>query len=208
MVASLLALGVMATASCGSDSSGSEATPAPSGSAATVSVAAAPTPTGTEQTTLADTGAATTAPAASDTSTTTPGSVAAGADSDDPCRLLTADEAAAALGREVAPPRILEFGPGLVVCDYYSATEEAGPASVHAAVLSKDIPKDMWEQAQLADGFEAVPGVGELAFFDGDTTLEVYANGTWVSVQMINSTQTSDLLAIFIQIGRNAVDRL
>ena len=204
MLTWLIALGVLAIASCGSDSKGSEATTAPSSASleASDTVATVPAATG-----AATTEPAATAPAASDAGPTTDGSAATGAGSADPCRLLTADEAAAALGREVES-RVIEAGQGLALCDYYDAKGDAGPASVHAAVLSDDIPKDLWEQAQIADGLQAVPGVGELAFFDGDTTLEVYANGTWISVQMINSMRFSEVLAIMSEIGRNAVDRL
>jgi len=204
MLTWLIALGVLAIASCGSDSKGSEATTAPSSASSEASdtVATVPAATG-----AATTEPAATAPAASDAGPTTDGSAAAGAGSADPCRLLTADEAAAALGREVEK-RVIELGQGLALCDYYDPNEDAGPASVHATVLSDDIPKDLWEQSQIADGLQPVPGVGELAFFDDDTHLEVYANGTWIQVQMINSTRFSEVLAILSEIGRNAVDRL
>lgn len=87
--------------------------------------------------------------------------------------------------------------------------EEAGPASIHAAVLSEDIPKDLWRQAQVADGLQSVDGVGELAYFDGDTHLEIYAAGTWIQIEMINSARPpAELESILTEVGRNAVSRL
>ncbi|MEO6126244.1 MAG: hypothetical protein ABIR32_21300 [Ilumatobacteraceae bacterium] len=136
-----------------------------------------------------------------------PGSDDTVASTNDACRLLTLDEAEAALGREVEL-RVIEIGGGLTLCDYYAVNEDAGPASIHASVLAENVPKDIWESAQRAEGYEEVAGVGELAFYDDDKTLEVFADGKWISIEMINSTRFSEVLSVLTDVGIKAVERL
>ena len=72
------------------------------------------------------------------------------------------------------------------------------------------IPRDEWEQAEREEpDLQEVAGVGELAFFDeSNETIEVFDQGRWVSVQMINSTRPSELLALLTDMARNALERL
>lgn len=134
--------------------------------------------------------------------------------SGDPCRLLTSTEAEAALGRAVRTPVSREIespqtGNGFD-CAYSALVEDAGPASVHAALLGDKVPRDGWEQAEReqADLVE-VEGVGELAFFDEySSAIDVFDHGRWVQVQMINSTRFSELLALLTDMARNAIERI
>ena len=128
--------------------------------------------------------------------------------------MLTSAEAEAALGRPVfLPPRTEEldlgFGDGFN-CAYNSANQDAGPASVSVSLLGDQIPRDEWEQAEQEEpDLQEVAGVGELAFFDErGGTIEVFDQGRWVSVQMINSTRHSELLALLTDMARNALERL
>lgn len=133
--------------------------------------------------------------------------------SGDPCRLLTAEEAEAALGVAVRPPVKTEipdsgYGSG-ADCLYQSVDEPAGPASVHVGILGDQFPRDLWEQAQKAEGFAAVSGVGELAYFDGDNKLEVFDQGRWIQVQMVNPqlNEIDQLVPLLSDLARNAVER-
>ena len=131
---------------------------------------------------------------------------------DDPCRLITPEEAAAALGKAVVvTPEKAEFdggatGPG-AGCGYRAANE-TGNSVIQVSVLGTGFPQDVWEQAQQAEGFQTVTGVGDVAFFDDDTTMEVYVEGTWLSIQMIGSERYDEVLAVLTDVGQNAVDRL
>jgi len=134
--------------------------------------------------------------------------------SGDPCRLLTAEEAKAALGVAVAPAVKTEhpdsgYGPG-ADCRYHSVDEPAGPASVHVGILGDEYPRALWEQAQQAEGFAAVSGVGELAYFDGDNKLEVFDQGRWIQVQMVNPqlNEIDQLVPLLSDMARNAVQRV
>lgn len=131
----------------------------------------------------------------------------------DPCRWLTVDEAEAALGVVVAPPVTIEipdstYGPG-GDCAYHSVDEPAGPASVHVAILGTRFPRDLWDQAQRAEGSTAVAGIGELAYFDGDNKLDVFDLGRWIQVQVINPQVNEDdgLVPLLSDLARNAVER-
>jgi len=133
--------------------------------------------------------------------------------SGDPCRWLTAEEAEAALGVVVGPPVRTEipdsgYGPG-ADCAYHSVDEPAGPASVHVGLLGDQFPRDLWEQAERAEGFAAVAGVGELAYFDGDTKLDVFDQGRWIQVQVINpqGNEIDELVPLLSDLARNAVER-
>jgi hypothetical protein len=156
---------------------------------------------------------ATTTTDASASSNTTTDEVE-GASSDDPCRMLTAEEAEAALGRAVREPvtRIIPESPQTGAgfdCAYSSATEESGPASVHVALLGDRVPRDAWEQAERSEGLEEISGVGELAFFDSSQDeLMVFDAGRWVQVQMINSTRPAELVALLSTIATNALERI
>ncbi len=132
--------------------------------------------------------------------------------SGDPCRLLTAEEAEAALGRAVAPPVKTEipdtqYGSGFD-CAYGAVDQSGGSASVHVGLLGDQFPRDEWEQAERAEGYEEVAGVGELAFFDGDSKLDVFDDGRWIQVQMIGSTRFDEQLALLMDIARNALERI
>ncbi len=132
--------------------------------------------------------------------------------SGDPCRLLTAEEAEAALGRAVAPPVKTEipdtqYGSGFD-CAYGAVDQSGGSASVHVGLLGDQFPRDEWEQAERAEGYEEVAGVGELAFFDGDSKLDVFDDGRWIQVQMIGSTRFDELLPLLSDLARNAVERI
>jgi len=127
--------------------------------------------------------------------------------------LLTAEEAEAALGRAVAAPVKTEipdsqYGPGFD-CAYGAVDQSGGSASVHVALLGDQFPRDEWEQGQRAvEGIEEVAGVGELAFFDGDTNMDVFDQGRWIQVQMIRSTRFDELLALLSDMASNAVERI
>lgn len=128
--------------------------------------------------------------------------------------MLTRAEAEAALGNPVLPPVSQEidslgFGDGFN-CAYGAANQDAGPASVHATLLGDQFPRDEWEQAEREQpDLQEVEGVGELAFFDeSDSTIDVFDQGRWVEVQMINSTRNSELLALLTDMARNALERL
>jgi hypothetical protein len=167
-------------------------------------------------------GAATTVPSSagvpSSAAATAPATEIAGAspatNPGDPCRLLTAAEAEAALGRAVRPPvttdiSSADLGTGFD-CAYNSVNQDAGPASVHAALLSDRVPRATWEQAARQEtGLEEVTGVGELAFFDKyGQKIDAFDHGRWVQVQMINSTRPSELLALLSEMARNAIARI
>ena len=146
-------------------------------------------------------------------STETPATDAPDA-SGDPCRLLTAAEAEAALGVAVGSPVKTEipdsgYGAG-ADCAYQSVDEPAGPASVHVGLLGDRYPRDLWEQAQRAEGLAAVADVGQLAYFDGDTKLEVFDQGRWIQVQMINPevNEVDDLVPLLSDLARIAVERV
>lgn len=133
--------------------------------------------------------------------------------SGDPCRWLTAEEAEAALGVVVRPPVRTEipdsaYGPG-ADCAYNSVDEPAGPASVHVAILGTRFPRDLWDQAQRAEGFAPVAGVGELAYFDGNSKLEVFDQGRWIQVQIVNpQVMAGDgLIPLLSDLARNAIER-
>lgn len=139
---------------------------------------------------------------------------AEGANSDDPCRLLTAAEAEAALGRAVRTPVTMtipespQTGAGFD-CSYSSAKEDAGPASVHVALLGDRVPRNDWEQAERSEGLEEVKDVGELAFYDdGQTELMVFDHGRWLQVQLINTTHYGEEIALMSAIARNALERI
>ena len=51
--------------------------------------------------------------------------------------------------------------------------------------------------------------MGELAFFDShNQTIDAFAQGRWIQVQMINSTRFSELLPILTDVIRNAIARI
>jgi len=163
-------------------------------------------PTATSQPTVPAT------PGASSTPTVAPTTSASDLPAADPCRLLTAAEAEAALGKPVADPVRLEFdgptGPG-TDCHYDSVDQSSGPASIHVGYFGEGIPRADWEAAQRADGLEEVSGAGEIAFFDeDDATLEVYDAGRWIQLQMINSERFDETLAILVDVAGNALERI
>lgn len=132
--------------------------------------------------------------------------------SGDPCRLLTAAEAEAALGLAVASPVKMEipdtqYGSGFD-CSYPAVDQTGGATSVHVGLLGDGFPRDLWEQGQRAEGLEEVSGVGELAFFDGDNKIDVFDQGRWIQVQMINSKRFDELLPLLSDLARNAVERV
>jgi hypothetical protein len=167
-----------------------------------------------EATTPATTGAieastATTNPTSSDTA---PSDASAGGD---PCRLLTSTEAENALGRAVGAPVSLVLGLSPQTgngydCAYHSVNQDAGPASVHAGLLGDQVPRDAWEQAERAQpDLQEVTDLGELAFFDENKqSIDVFDQGRWVQVQMINSTRHSELLTLLTDLARNALERI
>lgn len=196
-----IALGAVMVVIVGCGGSPSTSSSSSAATAASLSTSATSSPVGQPSSAAATASPSQTASASSPTNT------------GDPCRLLTAAEAEAALGRAVGAPVKREFpgssGTGFD-CAYNSVNQDAGPASVHAGLLGNTVPRSEWEQAerQQAD-LQEVAGVGELAFFDKyHQTIDVFDHGRWVQVQMINSTRFSELLALLTDMARNAVERI
>jgi hypothetical protein len=138
---------------------------------------------------------------------------AASGDSQDPCRLISAAEAEAALGMPVNEAVTTGFdsptyGHGSD-CSYSSVDQSAGPTTVHVGVLGDNFPRELWEQEERAqDGAQEVPGLGDIAFFDeNNETIDAFVGGRWVQAQMIN-TNESELLADLTEIVRTAIERI
>jgi hypothetical protein len=151
---------------------------------------------------------------AADKATTSPTTATATKSSGDPCRLLTSDEAQAALGRAVGVPTKLnrpgqQYGT-MSDCAYNATDQSAGPASVHVGILGESFPKDQWEQSEKAQsGYEPVAGVGELAFYSSnDNKIDVFDHGRWIQAQLINSKRASEQKALLTDIARNALKRV
>lgn len=206
-----VAVGLFAVSGCGSDSTKSGADSAASvPSAATEvdvsvqsSVVASTTP---ESSVVPSTAPQTTAVVASSSS-------AAAGDAEDPCRLITAAEAEAALGAPVRPAVTTAFdsqtyGHGSD-CSYSTVDQSAGPTTVHIGVLGENFPRDLWEQQARAEAdIQEVPGLGDLAFFDeNNEKIDAFVGGRWVQAQLIN-TNESELLADLTEIVRIGIDRL
>ena len=212
-----VAVGLFMLGGCGSDASKNAA----DSGASVASVAGQPS-AATEvevsvessvvsQTTLESSALPSTAPQTTAVAETS-SSGAAGA-ADDPCRLITAAEAEAALGMPVRPAVITGFdsqtyGHGSD-CSYSSVDQSAGPTTVHIGVLGEGFPRDLWEQEERADPeVQEVPGLGDIAFFiENDEKIDAFVGGRWVQAQMIN-TNESTLLADLTEIVRIAIERL
>ena len=148
-------------------------------------------------------------PAAAGESSST---VAAG-DSQDPCRLISAAEAEAALGMPVQAAVTTAFdsqtyGHGSD-CSYSTVDQAAGPTSIHVGVLGEGFPRELWEQGERAQtGVQEVTGLGDIAFFDeSNETIDAFVGGLWVQAQMIN-TNESELLGDLTEIVRIAIERI
>jgi hypothetical protein len=130
----------------------------------------------------------------------------------DPCRLLTSAEAQAVLGQSVREPVIVERDlqtGAMFDCAYNSVDQSAGPASVHAGVLGDTFNRGQWEQAEQADGLEPVSGIGGLAFYDsGSEKLDVFDNGRWIQIQIINPKNSADILTLLTNVARDALTRV
>jgi hypothetical protein len=218
-VALFVAVGLFALSGCGSDPSKDAAdaadTAAPDDAA--VATTTKPTDIGVESPVATEPApeSATlpsTAPEPSTTAAASPSSVAAG-DAQDPCRLISAAEAEAALGMPVQEAVKTGFdsqtyGHGSD-CSYSGVDQAAGPTTVHVGVLGEGFPRELWEQSErVQEGLVEVPGLGDIAFFDENkSSIDAFVDGRWVQAQMIN-TNEAELLADLTEIVSRAIERL
>jgi uncharacterized protein YceK len=220
-----IVVGLLVLSGCGSDSSKDAADPAASvasqQSATTddseVATAAPTVDIGVQssvvtQTTPESSALPSTAPPTSTAAGDSSSSVAAG-DAQDPCRLMSAAEAEAALGMAVQAAVTTAFdsqtyGHGSD-CSYSTVDQAAGPTTVHVGVLGEGFPRELWEQEERAQpGVQEVPGLGDIAFFDEtNETIDAFVGGRWVQAQMIN-TNESELLGDLTEIVRLAIERM
>lgn len=174
---------LLATTGCGDDSSSTDAS--------TATLAPAPGAT--------DAQGGTAAP---------PADPSAGAD--DACRLITPAEAEGVLGMPVTEGQVLtydaqQYGTAYS-CSYYSIDETSGPTTVSVSVLGSGYPRAEWEQASRAEDVTEVDGVGDVAFFGGNS-MDVFVDGIWLQGELINTDEATQMDALSTILAR-AIERL
>lgn len=130
----------------------------------------------------------------------------------DACRLVTAAEARAALGKAVRPAKAKAVGAtGRAASCTYESTDFATGTSGGAALVLTLFPHSSMSKAQFdsvysANGSRAVPGLGDGAWYLSGM-LNIYAHGSNLSVSIVSLTgeATADQLAA---VAKPAVQRL
>ncbi|MGH7735179.1 MAG: hypothetical protein ACREOE_16195, partial [Gemmatimonadales bacterium] len=138
----------------------------------------------------------------------TPSPTQAGAGNSDPCALVTAAEAQAAMGVPVATTRPTGSG-GYHVCDYASADGRTALEVTRIDPSGDGSDKTTFELAYGAG--QAVAGVGDDAFFNADlSALTVLQNGTVVNVGLSNAVGVSaaQMQAVLTKVVLAALGRL
>ncbi len=145
----------------------------------------------------------------------TTGSAGAKAQSGPPdaCKLLTPAEAQTALGKPVRPAKAALVGPAEVqgaTCTYESTDFANGTAAGKALTITLfprvPLKQSDWDKTWADNTFQAVPGLGDSAWFKGGL-LNVWAGGATLAVSVV-SLQTEPTVDQLVSIARLAVPRI
>lgn len=131
----------------------------------------------------------------------------------DACRLVTPAEAQSALGKPVRPAKTRLIGPAGAqgatctseTTDFANGTA-AGKALTVTFFPSVSITRSDWDKTWADNTFQAVPGLGDSAWFKGGL-LNVWSGGATLAISIV-SLQVEATVGQLTPIARHALSRM